>query len=187
MIDDSREKLINMIVFFLKKTKYCSKTKLFKLLYFSDFKHFQQTGKSISGLSYFTFSWGPVPKSLFDEFQNPPEDLEKYFYIPSKEELESDDDNELFELKTNQKFKDIYFTDREIEIMEETAFIYKEVRSTDISNISHDQELPWYRTKNEKGMQQEIDYNLALTNDSPSRDVIETLHEERKVLRKLLS
>ena len=45
-----REKLINAIIYFAQNTKYCGKIKLFKLLYFLDFWHFKQTGKSVTGL-----------------------------------------------------------------------------------------------------------------------------------------
>ena len=187
MIDDSREKLINMIIFFLKNTKYCGKTKLFKLLNFADFKQFQQTGNSISDLIYYTYPWGPVPEDLFNEFKHPPRDLEENFYIPQKEEFESEDDNEFFDLKPKRKFNDKCFSDEEIEVMEQIAYIYKEVKSKDISKISHNEELPWHKTREKKGLWQAIDYFLALNENSPPRSTIETIHAERFELKKMLS
>jgi uncharacterized phage-associated protein len=38
-----------------------------KLLYFLDFIHFKQTGKCVTGLDYYAWKRGPVPKKLFDE------------------------------------------------------------------------------------------------------------------------
>ena len=46
IITHHREKLINAIIYFANNTKRCGKTKLLKLLYFLDFRHFKQTGKS---------------------------------------------------------------------------------------------------------------------------------------------
>ena len=40
LIEHNREKLINSIIYFISNTKYCGKTKLFKLLYYLDFMHF---------------------------------------------------------------------------------------------------------------------------------------------------
>ena len=185
MIDDSREKLINMMIFFLKKTKHCGKTKLFKLLSFADFEHYRQTGKSISGLIYSAFPWGPVSKELFAEMENPPKDLNSSMYIPSKKEL--DNDEEYFRLMPKKRFEDKYFTDREIEILEKIVCMYKEALSKDISKISHDRELPWHKTVKEKGMWQEIDYSLSLNESSPSKEVIAAAQEERDELKSMLS
>lgn len=41
------------------------KTKLFKLIYLSDFTSYYSTGKSISGLEYKNREYGPVPDVLF--------------------------------------------------------------------------------------------------------------------------
>src|SRR5471030_2891987 len=67
LIDRSREKLINAIIYFADNTNSCGKTKLFKLLYFLDFEHFYQTGRSVTGMEYFAWRMGPVPVALYDE------------------------------------------------------------------------------------------------------------------------
>src|ERR1700730_12327247 len=64
-----REKLINAIVDFLRETNHCHTLKLFKLLNFSDFEHFRQTGRTITGLIYRALPMGPVPTKLFDEIK----------------------------------------------------------------------------------------------------------------------
>ena len=76
IITHSREKLINAVLYFSQNTKFCGKTKLMKLLYFLDFMHFKQTGKSVTDLDYFAWEQGPVPKEFFEEINNTPkEDL----------------------------------------------------------------------------------------------------------------
>ena len=62
-----REKLLNAIIYMANNTMFCGKTKLLKLLYFLDFKHFKQTAKSVTGLDYYAWEKGPVPKKLFEE------------------------------------------------------------------------------------------------------------------------
>jgi hypothetical protein len=52
LVTHDREKLINAIVYFLGATKHAHTLKLFKLLNFSDFEHFRQTGRSIFNLEY---------------------------------------------------------------------------------------------------------------------------------------
>ncbi|MDD5614462.1 MAG: Panacea domain-containing protein, partial [Candidatus Omnitrophica bacterium] len=59
--DYSKEKIINLIIYFSNNTKNCGLTKLFKLLAYSDFRHFKKTGKSITGLKYFAWDFGPYP------------------------------------------------------------------------------------------------------------------------------
>ena len=52
IIERHREKLLNAIIYFVSNTEYCHKVKLFKLLYFLDFDHFKQTGRSATGTNY---------------------------------------------------------------------------------------------------------------------------------------
>ncbi len=70
-----REKLINAVLYFATKTKFCGKTKLFKLLYFLDFEHYKKTGRSVTGLRYCAWGKGPVPVSLYEEMEWPKRDM----------------------------------------------------------------------------------------------------------------
>jgi len=68
----NREKIINMVLFFAEKMKPF-KTKMNKLLFYTDFKHFKNTCYSISGITYQAIQKGPVPKNydwIFDEALN---------------------------------------------------------------------------------------------------------------------
>ncbi len=68
LISRDREKLINVIVYFGRNTRFCGKTKLFKLLYLLDFQHFRATGRSVTGLDYRAWELGPVPFPLVQEW-----------------------------------------------------------------------------------------------------------------------
>ena len=76
LISHEREKLVNAILFFAHATKHLGKIKLFKLLYLLDFEHFRQTGRSVTGLDYQAWKFGPVPVEVMQEWDAPEPDLE---------------------------------------------------------------------------------------------------------------
>ncbi len=57
LIEHDRAKLLNSIIYFLSNTKSCGKTKLFKLLYYLDFMHFRETGRSVTNLDYYAWNF----------------------------------------------------------------------------------------------------------------------------------
>jgi antitoxin SocA-like protein len=67
LIDHTREKLANTIIYFLRETAACDKLKLYQLLYHLDFRHYAQTGGSVTGLEYFAWPEGPVLVKLDEE------------------------------------------------------------------------------------------------------------------------
>ena len=64
LVSHEREKMINAIIYFANHTRHLGKIKLFKLLYLLDFEHFRQTGRSVTGLDYRAWKFGPVPVAL---------------------------------------------------------------------------------------------------------------------------
>lgn len=54
-------KVANMISYFSNRISDLFKTKLNKLLFYSDFLHYRNTGYSISGIAYRAIQMGPVP------------------------------------------------------------------------------------------------------------------------------
>lgn len=179
LISHEREKRINAIIYFLKHTKYCGKTKLFKLLYFLDFEHFKETSRSVTGLNYITWPKGPAPINLFEELKNPPEDLKKSFSIP----IQSIDSG-FFQIKPKKKFDNKFFTKRELRILERVAFIFKETLADDMVKTTHLKNDPWDITKNKKGMNKEIDYLLAINgspNSLPLEEILERIKEKEEI------
>lgn len=179
LIDFSREKLINAIIFFLKNTKFCGKIKLFKLLYFLDFLHFRQTARSVTGLDYYAWEMGPVPRNLFFELNNPGDDLAKCVYIPKEAAP-----NEFFKMIPRCKFDNRFFTKREVGLMEQIAFIFKDIRAEDMIEVSHLPNMPWDKTIKTKGEKAEIDYFLALDDSKDSlslEEVKERISEIQEV------
>lgn len=180
-IEYTREKEINAIIFFIKNTNHCGKTKLFKLLFFLDFSHFKQTGKSVTELKYYAWERGPVPKELFEELDRPKEDFKKHIAIlPSAP-------GEFLKMIPRKKFDPKYFSKREIKIMQNIAEIFKEAFAEDMSEVSHLPNEPWNKTKKTKGLLAEIDYMLSLddTKGSLSMERVQEILNEREEVRLL--
>jgi len=162
-----RQKLINAVLFFAKETRHANMTKLMKLLNFFDFEHFNQTGYPSIGLKYQTFEKGPVPKKFWLEVKDgvAPDDLKDKVTIAEKyyengwKEME-------FIAKTGAQVDFAVFTPREKKILEKLAYIYKDETAKTMSDISHEDDQPWEITKRKKGLYAEIDYLLALKEDS---------------------
>jgi uncharacterized phage-associated protein len=153
-----REKLINAIIYFAKKTKYCGKTKLLKLLYFLDFSHFKQTGKSVTGLDYFAWEMGPVPNELFEELSgNMKPDLKS-----SINELPTEG---FQQIRPKKKFDDRYFSKKELNLLENISYVFEDAQADAMIESTHLKNEPWDRTLKEKGEFQKIDYMLAIDSE----------------------
>src|SRR3990172_10342044 len=181
-----RTKLLYAILFFAKNTKFANTTKICKLLYFFDFKHFKQTGYPSIGLQYFAFEKGPVPKSLWLEVKDckvPDDFKEKLALLSYKDEY--DPNFKEIEFKAIQSPDMSVFTPREKKILEELAFVYKDVKAKEISEISHLKNQPWDITKKEKGINAPIDYLLALDNDDEvdKEEAKESLKEHFEIIK----
>lgn len=183
LIEHYREKLINSIIYFITNTNNCGKTKLFKLLFFLDFSHFQQTGKSVTGIDYYAWDFGPAPKELYEEFKNPKPDLTTHI------SFQNAIDSSFFRIRAKKAFNSKYFSKREIKILEELAFIFKDVSTEDIKEISHMTDKPWDKTKKSKGMYAYIDYFLALeeSNDSLGLEEIKEKIKDLETIKKIFN
>jgi len=179
LINRNREKLLNCIIYFLLNTKNCGKTKLFKLLYFLDFFHFKETGKSVTGLHYNAWQLGPVPVELFHEFEKPQDDFKKCINIIG--EVTPDG---FFKMLPRCKFDNRYFSKREMRLLGKVAYIFKEAKTEDIVEVSHLPNMPWDKTIKTKGEYAEIDFLLALDESKESlslEEAIERMIEIREV------
>jgi uncharacterized phage-associated protein len=191
LIDHNREKLINAIIYFLSNTRHCGKTKLCKLLYYLDFIHFKETGRSVTGQDYFAWQFGPVPQKLYFEFNKPLPDLKESIAIqafpnPAKPDsnlgFDNSLDKSLFEMKAKRKFDDKYFTERELRILEDVAYIFSDARAEDMTESSHLPNTPWDETIKTKGEKKKIDYMLSLddSEDSLSKQEVEERIADRE-------
>ena len=175
IITHYREKLINAIVYFAAQTKHCGKTKLLKLLYFLDFSHFKQTGKSVTGLAYHAWKMGPVPKDLFEELSaNMKPDMKAAIHdLPDTEGFQ--------QIRPKRKFDGQYFSNKEMKLLEDISFVFQDAKADAMVESTHLKNEPWDRTLKEKGEFKKIDYMLAIDSDivSLSCDEVMERMEER--------
>ncbi len=181
-----REKLLQAILFFAKKTKNANMTKMSKLLYFFDFKHFKETGYPAIGLDYFAFENGPVPKKLWLQLKdgNVPDDFKgNLALLVNKNEYNKDWKEIEFKAKTSADLT--IFSPREKRILEELALIFKDVKANEISEISHLTNQPWSITKQNKGLNTPIDYMLAIDKDAEvaREEAEESLREHFEIVK----
>jgi len=178
IITHSREKLINAVLYFSQKTKFCGKTKLMKLLYFLDFMHFKNTGKSVTDLNYFAWEQGPVPKIFFEEISDSPQkDLKSLVTVKDTGDFQH------IAPKKGKKPDLDFFSPRELKLLKDISLIFRDVQAKEISDISHLPNEPWNTTKATKGMLALIDYALAIDSKSAKKlpvDIAKQRHRERQ-------
>lgn len=183
LITHQREKLLNAVIFFLRHTKFCGKTKLFKLLYFADFKHFRETGRSVTGLEYYAWQHGPYPKEFAKELEAPPDDLSHTVNL-----ITSGEANSFTNIKPKGSFDSKYFTKRELRILNEVAEVFRDAQAADIREASHLKNHPWDITIKTKGDRKKIDYMLALDGSKGSltpEEAVEIISEHKELLKVL--
>ncbi|MBC8432073.1 MAG: SocA family protein [Desulfobacterales bacterium] len=181
IITHHREKLINAIIYFANHTKYCGKTKLLKLLYFLDFFHFKQAGKSVTGLYYYAWEMGPVPKDLFEELSgNMKPDMKSAINELPGEGFQ--------QIRPKKKFDSRCFSNKEMKLLDDISFIFKDAKADNMVESTHLKNEPWDKTLREKGEFQKIDYMLAVDSEliSLPYDEAKERMEERSEMYKIL-
>ena len=173
-----RQKLINAIIYFAQNTAQCGKIKLFKLLYLMDFQHFQETGKTVTGLEYQAWKFGPVPVKVMEEWESPDPDLSNAIHI----EVEPVYDYDRQSVKVNEGvgFDDSEFTPRQLRIMQSLSEQYRDTFSPKMIDVTHAQNGAWDKVwKGGKGAFSPIPYELAIPEDDPHRDDLLEIHAEQ--------
>jgi uncharacterized phage-associated protein len=177
-----REKLLNAVLYFAKETIYLNLTKISKLLYYLDFEHFKKTGCPSIGLDYYSFNNGPVPRDFWLEIRegNTPEDFaSKLSFIRNE-----DDPYKEVTIKAIAQPDLTVFSPREVKLLQWLAEVYKEARGKDMTEVSHLPNQPWDKTCKTCGMNELIDYMLAIddTAEVCREDAEESLKEHREVV-----
>lgn len=146
------EKLFNMIVFFAEKQKPF-KTRLNKLLFYTDFCNYKRTGFSVSGTNYAAIKLGPVPDSfdLLYDFAR------RKNYIHIKYHEFDDNIGEQFEPDQRKAFESELFNEVEIKSMELIYEYFKDTKTPDLIERSH-REKAWLENEKDNRL---IKYDYA--------------------------
>lgn len=132
-----REKTKHLILYFAEcLAPY--KTKLNKLLFYSDFDHFRGFAQSITGLKYVAIPHGPVPNHYEYLFEALVEEgiIRKEYSVTGYGEVEQ------ILSSGKLKFDESLFSASELNSLRYIAEKFNELSATDIAEISH-QEPAW--------------------------------------------
>lgn len=182
IIDDKkREKLLNAIIYFSKNSRYCGKTKLFKLLFFLDFEHFKEVGRSVTGLSYNAWRMGPVPTKLLNEVEAESDSKESQTDLSKAVEIKHiavGKSHPMMTFTPLVEFNRQLFSKREIKLLEHIAKENYHLLGEQMVEKTHLPTLPWHRVhqleRNELG---EIPYRYAIADDDV--EMLEMLAENK--------
>ncbi len=140
----SLEKVFNAILFFCRGGEGQFKTKLNKLLFYSDFKHFKDYTVSITGVNYIHLPHGPIP----DNYDFYYADLLGEKKLAPKEVIIGDYVGETYVALVEPDIS--VFSDSEIKILSEVKEIFKDYSATKIRSFSHNEKAYTETGDNEK-------------------------------------
>ncbi len=128
----SLDKIAHTISYFCLHVKDLWKTKLNKLLFYSDFLNYKRTGYSISGMAYRAIQLGPVP-SEYDKLYVKLIDDKKFDveYVPFDNGYVGEG------LKNKMDFNKDMFTEAELAVLNEVIKKFKSKTSAEIVDLSH--------------------------------------------------
>jgi putative zinc finger/helix-turn-helix YgiT family protein len=134
-------KLLSVIRFFCHESGQFI-TKINKLLFYVDFKHFKEYSLSITGSRYVKITYGPVPKNY--QFYIAFLESNKLIFI---KEVFFDNGNSGEEIISIEKPDLSIFSDTELQILLEVKKYFKGFSAKKISDFSHE-EIGYIETKN---------------------------------------
>jgi len=144
------EKFSEMVVYFTEALQPW-KTKMNKLLFYSDFLMHKQYAFSISGVQYRAIDMGPVPNNFNSIFE----------YLSNKNKVDIQNfsfpdggTGEQFKPNGKSMFRPEVFTNEELAILKTVAERFKKTSTTDIIDFSH-KEKAWIENQENKKL---IDY-----------------------------
>jgi hypothetical protein len=171
IVRHNREKLIHAVLYFVQNTRHCHTLKLFKLLSFLDFEHFRQAGRSVTGLAYSALPMGPVPKALYNELDHPAPDFAAAVTVMKTRDGLTKEFKRRDIKPRGIAFNPRLFSKREIEIMSVIAEMFRDLTADDMTQYSHDPNLPWRKVfARGSGQGKPIPYELALESQALLHD-----------------
>ncbi len=152
------KRIANMLTYLIRHSKpdFNDKLKLNKLLFFTDFTHYKNYGKSISGLSYRAIQYGPVPANydnIYAYLEN------EQLITPQFLKLANGGAREVFISEAD--FDKTLFNDEEIQTISTIAERFADISTWDIVDLSH-KEKAWKELEANKALIRYQDYAFEL-------------------------
>ena len=148
MLPYRKERIDNAILFFAQKhhqktKKHLSQTFLYKYLAFFEFRYLKATGDMPLELTYKAMERGPVPMEIYSNREKP-----DFFAKVVFEPFPTKSGKTGYLVKPTGKFDPDYFADAELEEMNNLIEMFAQqwVKSTDMSDMSHQAIKAWKKT-----------------------------------------
>lgn len=154
------EKLKELMVYIasrLETDDNLGRTKLNKLLYFSDFYAYAKLGKSITGATYLKQDRGPVPSDIGVATRELEESYSLVFSTVTHYNRQQHRPIAIRDAVLNK------FTAAEISLVGEIVDEYKDLNAAEISDYSHIQSIGWQLAE----PMQEIPYSTVFVSTRP--------------------
>lgn len=133
------ERLENIIGYLASCVNNLYKTSLNKYLWYIDFCNYKYNLKSMTGIRYVRYTFGPIIEGKnYELILNLDNKFEK--------EVTENYNGEITKIKSKNNYDLNIFSDKEIEIINKVVELFKSKSVTEISNLSHD-EKAWIETK----------------------------------------
>ena len=146
------DRLENLIGYIASRVNDLYKTSLNKYLWYMDFLNYKNTLKSITGLRYIRYTYGPIIEG---------KNYELILNLDSKFEKEDREIN--YNITTKIHSKNNYdlslFSKDEIKVIDEVIELLKDKTATNISDLSHE-ERAWIETKDNELISYEYAHDL---------------------------
>ena len=139
----NKNKYINALLFFCENIPNLGRTKLYKLLYFLDFDHYERYGSSVTGESYQNKELGPFPLHA-EEMLNK---MEEDGLIEIRTELVIDFSRYNYVVKVQHDPQ--VFSPTEIEMLFAVAEKWAHHTANEVISATHG-EAPWIATAREE-------------------------------------
>ena len=167
----------------IRMLKPRERDKLIKLLYLLDFEHFRQTGRSVTGLDYSAWKFGPVPTAFFAEWEQPQSDFSDAVEIRSEKVI----DFERLKVVPKVEFDKSHFSPRELRLMQGLVERFRKDLSMPMVNVTHHERGPWAKIWDSgRGVNQHIPYALAIADDDEHADAVREYADQQASSRTLL-
>ena len=148
------EKVENCIGYIADKTNNLYKTSVNKYLWYVDFYNYKYNSKSITGLRYEKYTYGPI-------IENKDYDLILHLNDKFDKIVEENNFSETTKIKSNKNYDLSLFTDNEIEIIDKVINLFKNKKCSEISDLSH-QENGWIDTPNGELISYKYSHDLKI-------------------------
>lgn len=162
--DPQNERLKNAIIYFVQHDKTVKLTKLMKLLYYLDFRHYRNTGYSVTGQTYTAWPMGPVPVGMWQELKEYRDNGLGLQSVIKLKQAPQSMDSFGFDLSLigNQKFSDYYFSQNEKRELERVSEMFLTYPAKTMVSATHEKGKPWDRIWKTLGEGSVVSYDMAL-------------------------